>query len=76
MILLFLLQVVIRDSPVNGLSTINIDENALLSFTGTSTGANVPTSLPTGYLTQVNDVAVGGYVQSHVTCFDNPPLRP
>jgi hypothetical protein len=76
MILLFLLQVVIRDSPVNGLSTINIDENALLSFTGTSTGANVPTSLPTGYLTQVNDVAVDGYVQSHVTCFDNPPLRP
>jgi hypothetical protein len=71
------------DSPVNGLSIYSPifmpRSNGTLSFTGTiantTTGFNV-TALPTGYLTTVFDVTENDLVQSVVTCFDNPPLRP
>ncbi len=70
------------DSPVNGLSIYSQSSvpgrNGTLSFTGTiantTTGFNV-TALPTGYLTTAFDVTPLDYVQSVVTCFDNPPLR-
>jgi hypothetical protein len=64
------------DFPVNGLS------NLRLNFTGgvisVVTGTATPTSfsdLPTGYVT-FGSTGPGGSVQSFVTCFDNPPLRP
>ena len=70
------------DSPVNGLSIYSQSSvpgrNGTLSFTGTiantTTGFNF-TALPTGYLTTAFDVTPLDYVQSVVTCFDNPPLR-
>ena len=63
------------DTPVNGLSLITGKE-AKLAVTGTSTGDFANSVLPTGYITQITDVEVGDSVQSFVTCFDNPPLRP
>jgi hypothetical protein len=65
------------DSPVNGASLINIDEESRLVFTGTSSGGDLSNSvLPSSYATLVNEALPGDYVQSFVTCFDNPPLRP
>jgi hypothetical protein len=65
------------DSPVNGASLINIDAESRLIFTGTSSGGDLSNSvLPTSYVTAVNNALPGDYVQSFVTCFDNPPLRP
>jgi hypothetical protein len=65
------------DSPVNGASLINIDEESRLVFTGTSSGGDLSNSvLPSSYVTLVNEALPGDYVQSFVTCFDNPPLRP
>ena len=65
------------DSPVNGASLIVIDEDARLVFTGTSSGGDLSNSiLPSSYVTLVNDANPGNQVQSFVTCFDNPPLRP
>ncbi|MGI9011537.1 MAG: hypothetical protein ACR2F1_10185 [Nitrososphaeraceae archaeon] len=65
------------DSPVNGASLINIDEDSRLVFTGTSSGGDLSNSiLPTSYVTIANSVIPGDQVQSFVTCFDNPPLRP
>jgi len=65
------------DSPVNGASLLNINENATLVFTGTSSGADFDNSvIPTSYVTAANSAIQGDHVQSFVTCFDNPPLRP
>ena len=65
------------DSPVNGASLILIDETSRLVFTGTSSGGDLSNSiLPSSYVTLVNDAKPGNQVQSFVTCFDNPPLRP
>jgi hypothetical protein len=65
------------DSPVNGASLINIDETSRLIFTGTSSGGDLSNSvLPSSYVTTVNSAIPGDQVQSFVTCFDNPPLRP
>jgi hypothetical protein len=65
------------DSPVNGASLINIDESSRLVFTGTSSGGDLSNSvLPSSYVTLVNNALPGDQVQSFVTCFDNPPLRP
>jgi hypothetical protein len=65
------------DSPVNGASLIVIDEDSRLVFTGTSSGGDLSNSvLPSSYVTLVNDANPGDQVQSFVTCFDNPPLRP
>jgi hypothetical protein len=65
------------DSPVNGASLINIDEESRLVFTGTSSGGDLSNSvLPSSYVTLVNEALPGDYVQSFVTGFDNPPLRP
>ena len=69
------------DSPVNGLSLYGslVRGNGTLALTGTVSNDTVPldfSALPTGYITTATDVSDNDVVQSSVTCFDNPPLRP
>ncbi len=69
----------IGDAPVNGLSSYFpvANSNGTLSYTGTNVFLIlVSNALPTGYITTVTDPAEFDEVQSLVTCFDNPPLRP
>jgi hypothetical protein len=72
------------DSPVNGLSIyfpFSGGRNGTLAVTGTvsndtGTGIFDLSALPTGYLTIAIRTEENDAVQSVVTCFDNPPLRP
>jgi hypothetical protein len=73
------------DSPVNGLSIyfpFSGGRNGTLAITGTvsnttnGTGILDLSALPTGYLTSAIRTEENDAVQSVVTCFDNPPLRP
>ena len=73
------------DSPVNGLSIyfpFSGGRNGTLAITGTvsnftnATGILDLSALPTGYLTGAIRTEENDAVQSVVTCFDNPPLRP
>ena len=69
------------DFPVNGLSFhfSSSSTNGTLALTGTVSNDTVPLDfsvLPTGYITTATDVSDNDQVQSIVTCFDNPPLRP
>jgi hypothetical protein len=70
------------DFPLNGLSfysNILPGGNATLLLTGTALSTTAEfnmTALPNGYTTNVLRPQPLDLVQSFVTCFDNPPLRP
>ena len=63
------------DFPVNGFSLVNTATSANLVYTGTSQSGFNLSGIPTGFTTAAVGI-IGDQVQSFVTCFDNPPLRP